>query len=502
MCGLAGTAGRSFQTERDVFKELLLLNQLRGTDGTGIAIVDVNLEINILKNANPVYDFLRTKVAESFLDTNFPKSLVTMGHTRRAYDKPVEDKFAHPFRYGHITLAHNGVIRSQGALKEWEPKIRIDSQEIALTMEKIGAKDTLEALVGDFALSWINEKEMSFNLARNEGRTLYFCTADKGKVLYYASEGGMLRWVLARNKVDIDDDGRVWELLPKKWVYWNLLDTEDFRKYERKDFRPYWEAHWAEHYREKKAEDKKEEKKKEQPIGKIRMALPTAAKQTEILNNLGLKPNAVDCMQFINYEKLPGDPTRCNITGNIQVNDFENNISLPMHAIIYATNIRVYDMVGHGKYANVKIVGVQRLLSNDTWVLVCEFVSPIKASVLDNIKNAHKDKKANDKEEPDTVKLDKPFIFPPRDRTRPIHPQKFGFNDKFISQAEWLELTKPGCALCEGVPKPHNHDRLIWLDRDTFVCYECAELHNYKLAEKIFGKNGEIIRALTEEDTE
>ena len=49
MCGLTGVAGKIGKSEEDIFRDLLVVDALRGTDSTGIAAINAQFDVKIAK---------------------------------------------------------------------------------------------------------------------------------------------------------------------------------------------------------------------------------------------------------------------------------------------------------------------------------------------------------------------------------------------------------------------------------------------------------------------
>lgn len=110
MCGLVGFSGNS-KKQSDPGKLMFLLyylSQTRGKEGTGFFIP----ELGITKNAEEAEKFLK-KASNSVTPSN-----IFIGHVRAKTHGPAIAENAHPFNYGTITGAHNGVIVNSDDLLE------------------------------------------------------------------------------------------------------------------------------------------------------------------------------------------------------------------------------------------------------------------------------------------------------------------------------------------------------------------------------------------------
>jgi hypothetical protein len=131
---------------------------------------------------------------------------VMIGHNRWATQGAVNLENAHPFSYGDIIGAHNGTVPEYTWKKlEYGGKEDMDSKALLKSISEIGARETMGQIAsGAWCLIWYDEVYETINFLRNEERDLYLCTSGGGKNLWWASELGMLVWILARNGIKID----------------------------------------------------------------------------------------------------------------------------------------------------------------------------------------------------------------------------------------------------------------------------------------------------------
>jgi len=96
MCGILGFSGTD---DFDLFKIKILglFNEGRGRDATGI-----------FSNTNGLIK--STEEATKFFSMDVKTDKLLVGHTRSKTTGSNIRANAHPFRYGNIVMAHNGVI--------------------------------------------------------------------------------------------------------------------------------------------------------------------------------------------------------------------------------------------------------------------------------------------------------------------------------------------------------------------------------------------------------
>ena len=202
MCGLVGFVGSSLvQRDIAVFSQLLEVDAVRGRHSTGIFGVDAVGETSVFKRALASQDFLELTAAQNIMYDPTVNALV--GHNRYATTGAVTNENAHPFKYGHITLVHNGSLTTQVGLPD-HTKFAVDSENIAYAFFKDGAEATIPKLQGAFALIWHDEEDNTLNFVRNDERPLTMAETATGD-LVFASERLMLSWIATRNHVNLKE---------------------------------------------------------------------------------------------------------------------------------------------------------------------------------------------------------------------------------------------------------------------------------------------------------
>lgn len=213
MCGLFGTfnsvsSNASTSKDREKFLSVAAyVSALRGTDGTGFCVASSSgRDSQIYKDPVSSWVFTQTNQYGSVIKSLFSNNIV-MGHCRSKTIGPSSHPNTHPFRAGHIVLAHNGTLTDMSNLPTRIAGIT-DSEHIAINMAKEGEKETLEMLNGSYALTWYNEKNGTFNIARNDARPLYTAISVDKTTLYYMSDEAMLEFVLNNANITIDSKYR------------------------------------------------------------------------------------------------------------------------------------------------------------------------------------------------------------------------------------------------------------------------------------------------------
>ena len=109
MCGLVGYFSKNQHYNEDKLKNLLLYNETRGKDSSGLFIKNGE-DVSLVKSVGTVSENLLPNI-------KFPKEgNLIIGHTRAKTQGAVVKENSHPFQYGTIIGAHNGRITNAWGL--------------------------------------------------------------------------------------------------------------------------------------------------------------------------------------------------------------------------------------------------------------------------------------------------------------------------------------------------------------------------------------------------
>lgn len=265
MCGIFGFAKSEKVLSaveehqiRGIVMDLACLNESRGKDGTGIALMSKS-DLTVLKEAKPVSALIKTKRFREMIRRINSRTLICLGHTRLATVGSVHNNHCHPFVSDDFVGVHNGhFLNREDLLKKYKKEVQtpVDSEAIFRVLDgessTPGVISRLKEMSGDFALGFASLADpFRLYLVRNDERPLHVAYVKKLAVLFWTSEQKHLEFTLVRN----DLDAKVYELQsdqlysadvrqfngksnmsklpckinPPKWERWHIATEEDFQ---------------------------------------------------------------------------------------------------------------------------------------------------------------------------------------------------------------------------------------------------------------------------------
>lgn len=200
MCGIIAVVSKKLNgvtnDQRDIFDNLLFVDQLRGKDSTGMFMVTNGGELELAKEASNATVFREREEYKTLMNQAFRNGAALVGHNRAATKGSIIDANAHPFVvHDQITLVHNGTLwGDHKKLADTD----VDSHAVAHQIHKHNGDVTaaLKTLSGAYALIWHNFKDKTLNFIRNNHRPLHWVECADGWL--WASEDNMLEWIAAR----------------------------------------------------------------------------------------------------------------------------------------------------------------------------------------------------------------------------------------------------------------------------------------------------------------
>jgi len=201
MCGMIGFHAKtgswvSYKQREDWLKTMMTVCSLRGEDSAGIALLQEDEKSpEVYKGAVPPWYFINSPIM-SKVEARLFNAHTLLGHCRAATQGAITDNNAHPFKFGSVTLTHNGTIPKHAIETPVDRSATTDSAMLAALLAEADvdkAHEVLENTGGAWAIVWYDERDCSLNFARNAERPLWFGSTPDHKILMWASE----RWMLS-----------------------------------------------------------------------------------------------------------------------------------------------------------------------------------------------------------------------------------------------------------------------------------------------------------------
>lgn len=221
MCGIVGmvssnTAG-FYQSHKKIFSQMLWADTVRGSDGTGAFGVNKYGNIEYLKTRGHAGKLQESREYADFEDLIFSDFHMAIGHNRSATRGASNDENSHPFVENNTILVHNGTLTNHTDLTD--QKVEVDSHAILHSIVERGYEATLKEIQGAFTLVWYSADDKTLRIIRNDQRPLFI--ASTVGAWFFASEKGMLEWILGRENVEI---ASMEECAPGTMYFFDLED--------------------------------------------------------------------------------------------------------------------------------------------------------------------------------------------------------------------------------------------------------------------------------------
>ena len=206
MCGIVGMVVKSktgfIKQQEDCFYQMLYADVVRGNDSTGVIGVEQDSTFHIAKEAISAEWFIGQLDNDPISSAMWRDGKAYIGHNRKSTIGKTTDVNAHPFVVNdEFAMVHNGTLYNHKALAD----TTVDSEALAIHLHKAFEKDNyvedlneaLGKVSGAYALSIYDQRTHMVRILRNKERPL--CYVETSNAWYFASEGGMLYWILTRN---------------------------------------------------------------------------------------------------------------------------------------------------------------------------------------------------------------------------------------------------------------------------------------------------------------
>lgn len=212
MCGIVGCVikARNGFTKyaEDAFYQMLFADTLRGDDSTGVIAVHNDTSFGIMKEAYSAPYVINEMRMENMSKAMYSKGKAFIGHNRKKTVGAITDETAHPFVVDDVfAMVHNGTLRNHKDLADTV----VDSEALAIHLRKVLVNDfdkekfeeAIGKVSGAYAIAAYNQETDKVYLTRNHERPLSYVETPEG--WFWASEMGLLYWILGRNSINIKD---------------------------------------------------------------------------------------------------------------------------------------------------------------------------------------------------------------------------------------------------------------------------------------------------------
>lgn len=188
MCGICGI--RRFGSEpisSEQIRILLIGNERRGNQATGVALQQADGSIQVFKDNEPANRFVLDNDFGKFLDENLRNDTLTfIGHTRAATKgSPAVPKNNHPMWDGKVAVIHNGVISNDDFLfrdLKLERSADTDSDIFRAILSRNGftshAINVMNRITGSAAIAAISTDYPGKLLLARSGNPIVLATND------------------------------------------------------------------------------------------------------------------------------------------------------------------------------------------------------------------------------------------------------------------------------------------------------------------------------------
>lgn len=192
-----------YKKDEELFKDLLIVNSLRGAHSTGIFGGKIEYAADYAKSVGNPYDFIENPAMTPVWNKMTRKWKYVVGHGRMATRGKISPENAHPFQVGHITMVHNGTVWNSDKVDTI--KHDVDSNAIAHALAEHSPEEVFSDINGAYAIVWHDTLTKRLSMVRNKERPLAIGMDVENKRVMFASEKNMLQMVAMRKDIKFKD---------------------------------------------------------------------------------------------------------------------------------------------------------------------------------------------------------------------------------------------------------------------------------------------------------
>lgn len=187
MCGVYGFLGKPTKGTPNIISRLGNLNQSRGTDSTGVAII-TGADALVIKDITPAKKFYERNLGKVQKELRKAEFANIIGHTRLATRGAVTQENAHPFITSNIIFSHNGWVSNFDELQtKYDTTYQVDSQMIGHVLARETERKAFnDVLSGQFTVPYTRLDNPRILKVVTHGSPFSFAITSNG--LYYSSE--------------------------------------------------------------------------------------------------------------------------------------------------------------------------------------------------------------------------------------------------------------------------------------------------------------------------
>lgn len=192
MCGIASVINTQEEYKdiaKRIFKSVLMANESRGHDSTGVLVIDRDTnEFSLFKDTIEASKLLNRKKFRQV------EGDIWIGHTRLATTGDINIRNAHPLQRRDVFLVHNGVITNHEDIgKSLEFSHQVDSEILIPIVEKEDW-DLLQDIKGNANfISWDKPKKLLY--VERHDNPLYCLTLKKMGIVVFSSVRDVLEFI-------------------------------------------------------------------------------------------------------------------------------------------------------------------------------------------------------------------------------------------------------------------------------------------------------------------